>query len=407
MAIGPGKSVHSLILDSGPILKNEPPVSTLLGMSESLYTVPAVIEEIRDTVSRSRIETTLIPFLNLRIPSPSSIKIISDFARRTGDLEALSKPDIQVLALAYQLECERNHGDWRLRSMPGQKRLNGVPPASLTPISHPPEPATLLGDIDSEDKLAPEVAPKLILPLPKTKGGITTSADKKISPRTSEDDNLDNEQSDEDGWITPSNFKKGKGKDVVDALAEREDHKLMQVAVISTDFSIQNVLLRMNLNLLSPSLQRIRQLKAWVLRCHACFFITKDMSKQFCIRCGKPTLLRTSCSTEKDGTFNVHLKKNMQWNNRGNIYSIPKPVPKSASGKAITGGGKGGWGQTLILVEDQKEYTQAMANAGRTKEKDLMDEDFLPSILSSDRERVGGKPTVGAGRYVNSKKRNK
>src|SRR5271170_6665650 len=128
MTVNVAKPVHSLVLDAGPIIKNEPPVSTLLGQSEALYTVPDIIEEIRDTVTRSRVETTLLPFLKVRSPKPPSIKVISDFARRTGDLEVLSKPDIQILALAYELECERNHGDWRLRSTPGQKRLNGSPP---------------------------------------------------------------------------------------------------------------------------------------------------------------------------------------------------------------------------------------------------------------------------------------
>ncbi len=168
---------------------------------------------------------------------------------------------------------------------------------------------------------------------------------------------------------------------------------------------MQNVLLPMDLNLMSPNLQRIRQLKSWVLRCHACFYITKDMSKQFCVRCGKPTLLRTSCSTDKDGHFKVHLKKNMQWNTRGNVYSIPKPVAGTSNGKLVAGGGKGGWGQSLILAEDQKEFIQALTGARRNKEKDLMDEDYLPNLLSGDRGRAGGRPKVGAGKNVNSKKR--
>jgi RNA-binding protein NOB1 len=168
---------------------------------------------------------------------------------------------------------------------------------------------------------------------------------------------------------------------------------------------MQNVLLRMNLNLLTPSLMRIKQLKTWVLRCHGCFYITKDMTKQFCTRCGKPTLLRTSCSTDKDGIFKVHLKKNMQWNTRGNIYSIPKPVAGSSNTKRIVGGGKGGWGQELILAEDQKEYVNALTGARRKKDKDLMDEDYLPNILSGDRGRAGGRPKVGAGKNVNSRKR--
>lgn len=428
------KSVHSLVLDAGPILKNEPPLSTLLGQAEVLYTVPSVIEEIRDAVARSRVETTLLPFLQLRTPKPASLKIISDFARNTGDLEVLSSADVQILALAYELECERNHGDWRLRSVPGQKRVNGAPPASLAGNAKDRPTATVGETVEVEMPPEQETIGAWGTTMPPIKESIIPTTEIVITDKEDEIDQIlsaeqarivqmakvdnedqtvetvhisESEQSDDEGWIMPSNIEKHRGKDREGTAEPQEEPKAMQVATVTTDFAMQNVLLRMNLNLLSSSLQRIHHLKAWVLRCHACFQITKDMSKQFCSRCGKPTLLRTSCSTDKDGNFKVHLKKNMQWNTRGNVYSIPKPVPGSANGKIASGGGKGGWGQELILAEDQKEYVQAMANARRKKEKDLMDEDYLPSILSGDRGGTRGRPKVGAGRNVNSKKRHK
>ena len=127
------KAIHTLVLDTGAIIKNEPPVSTLLSQSESLVTVPEIISEIKDAATRSRVQTTLSPFLNLRSPSPASVKFVVDFARRTGDLAVLSKPDIQIIALTYEIECERNGGDWRLRNAPGQKRVNGAPPSKVVP----------------------------------------------------------------------------------------------------------------------------------------------------------------------------------------------------------------------------------------------------------------------------------
>jgi RNA-binding protein NOB1 len=39
------------------------------------------------------------------------------------------------------------------------------------------------------------------------------------------------------------------------------------------------------------------------------------------------------------------------------------------------------------------------------RERDLMDEDYLPGILTGERNRAGGRTKVGAGRNVNSKKR--
>jgi RNA-binding protein NOB1 len=128
------------------------------------------------------------------------------------------------------------------------------------------------------------------------------------------------------------------------------------------------------------------------------------MTKQFCPRCGKPTLTRVSCSTNANGEFKMHFKKNMQWNTRGDRFSVPKPVAGAANGR-VQGGGKGGWGNELILAEDQKEYVRAISQEKRQKQRDLMDEDYLPSILTGDRARSGGRPKVGAGRSVNSRKR--
>jgi RNA-binding protein NOB1 len=130
----------------------------------------------------------------------------------------------------------------------------------------------------------------------------------------------------------------------------------------------------------------------------------RDLSKQFCPRCGGPTLNRVTCTTNQAGEFKLHLKKNFQWNNRGNRYSVPKPV-HGAPHQRVKGGGKGGWGNELVLSEDQKEYVRAVEQEGRKKTRDLMDEDYLPSILSGERRGGNGRLAVGAGRNVNSKKR--
>jgi len=44
---------------------------------------------------------------------------VTEFAKKTGDYGVLSVTDIHLLALTYELECELNHGDWRLFKEPG------------------------------------------------------------------------------------------------------------------------------------------------------------------------------------------------------------------------------------------------------------------------------------------------
>ncbi|KAH9904958.1 D-site 20S pre-rRNA nuclease [Xylariomycetidae sp. FL2044] len=461
------KSIHSLVLDTGPLIKNDPAVSTLISQAHELYTLPSVIAEIRDAATKTRVETTLLPFLKLRNPKPESIKFATDFARRTGDLEVLSRPDLHLIALTYELECERNGGDWRLRKTPGQKGLNGKAPGRQETDGVGPQEAGGSDETSKIDELADEAPtegrvheaeaekPTSGLPAEEStelpsepvkdeeetthKGVSAEPQTEPVIPQetvtqtleslslepsalptsdftpddaaTADTKAQDEEDDDEDGWITPSNLKKHQEKDRLTA-PEQPIQRFLQVALLTSDYAMQNVTLRMNLNLVSPNLARITRVKTWVQRCHGCFQITRDMGKQFCPRCGQPTLTRVSCSTDQSGHFAVHLKKNFQWNNRGNVYSIPKPVHGTANGRAARGnngggggGGKNGWGRDLILAEDQKEYVQKAHEEKRARRRDLMDEDYLPGILTGNRNSGGGRIRVGAGRNVNSKKR--
>ncbi|KAJ5647333.1 20S-pre-rRNA D-site endonuclease nob1 [Penicillium lividum] len=413
----PPKSIHTIVLDAGPILKNTPPLSTLLAQCEELITTPSVLAEIRDPDARLRVETLYLPFLKQRSPNPKSFNIISEFARKTGDRSVLSRTDIEVLALAYEIECERNGGDWRLRSVPGQKRVNGKPPVKEEEkvegaedngdaVAESTEEATVTENVEE-----PKEESKVEEPVPSQDDAPTSEVDEPAAEEdTPEEDQNEEEDdaADSDGgeWITPTNYKTRLARDAgADSVPEA---KIMQVATMTTDFACQNVLLQMNLNLLSPAtLQRVSHLKTFIKRCHACFSTTKDMNKQFCARCGKDTLTRVSCTTTANGQFTMHLKKNMQWNKRGNVFSVPKPTHGTSNGKWKGGGGKNGWGQELILAEDQKEYTRSTAEEERRqrRERDLMDQDYLPGILTGERNRMGGRVKVGAGRNVNSKKR--
>ncbi|KAI4237540.1 MAG: hypothetical protein LQ349_001758 [Xanthoria aureola] len=425
------KPVHAIVLDAGPMLKNDPSISSLLAKADRLVTVPAVIPEIRDATARSRLQTTWMPFVGTVTPSPQSLKAITDFARRTGDLAVLSKTDLHILALTYELESRRS-GLSNIRTFPRQKLVKpkaparprdglDVSPSTITEDTSlkqdPPTDVLQTGPPSDSAKGADGEKPGVVTD---ELAGVTRSLQISDAPLDQIDPSPNSEaahipatlppssdsDSDSDGWITPANFQKHQAKDQNASIAVSEE-KPVGVACITSDFAMQNVLLSMNLGLLNASLQRVRNIKTFVLRCHACFCTTKEMSKQFCPRCGKPTLTRVSCSTNSNGEFKLHLKKNMQWNHRGDRYSIPKPVSGSANGKVRQGkgGGKGGWGQSLILAEDQKEYLRATSGNGRKKEMDLMDVDYLPSILTGERGRAGGKPRVGAGKNVNSKKR--
>ena len=332
----------------------------------------------------------------------------------------LSAVDIEVIALAYDLEIEKNGGDWRLRKAPGQKGLNGKPPVKLESEAKPKpegsseETATTeglakgaaslsLGDADVKSEMETIPAPVL------SQDDHQTITNAPIDLDAVDPDLEDEDDSDSGGWITPSNLKKKQAEDEGVTASTKTEPKILQVATMTGDFAMQNVLLQINLNLLSAkTCKRIQNIRTTILRCHACFATTKEMDKKFCARCGKPTLTRVTCTTNDKGEVKLHLKKNMQWNNKGNVFSVPKLGSGHSNQRwqgPRDGGGKGGWGNGLILAEDQKEYTRAVTQNKRTRNKDLMDEDYLPSILTGDRGGSGGKIKIGGGRNINSRKR--
>ncbi|KAI1555146.1 nucleic acid-binding protein consists of a PIN domain and a Zn-ribbon module [Pyrenophora tritici-repentis] len=626
------KPIHSLILDTGPLIKNTVAISTLINTAEELYTTPAILSEIRDEATRSRVQTTLVPFLKIRNPSPASYDAVIAFSKKTGDHAVLSRQDLGILALAYEVHCERNGGDYGLRLVPKgevkrrpeevanegvmeaekekeavSSKSEPVVPAEQTAAvgrkskteannkrrsrrraakankSHDDAAEEVTGEASSEapemaESVDPDaeddgweqptgkkVAKRVTVPkstkfnfepttevesepiasqqqddepspavvdeeeggeeeggvavtqeqvqdqiqeqvvaqvqdqiheqiqdqiheqlenkgqeqlesqvveqaqemveeqvqeqvqeqlqeqageqslidqsasveVPSAKIHIEQSAELSVEPEQQEQSQgniadeatleqdmadlsvsqhtaqqptpptTDDSDSDSD-WITPENLSSHQAKDgAIQPHISTASNPQLDVATMTTDFAMQNVLLQMNLNLLSTNMSRIKTVNTKVLRCHACFLITKEMTRQFCPRCGQATLQRVSCSTNAKGEFRIHLAKNYQFNKRGDKYSIPKPIAGTANTKwtAGQGGGKGGWGRDLILTEDQKEYTKRVEVEKRSKARDLMDENYLPGILPGDRGRAGGRVKVGAGKNVNAKKR--
>jgi RNA-binding protein NOB1 len=397
MASPPEKPIHSLIVDTGPLIKNTISISSMIQGAEQIYTTPAVLSEIKDAATRSRVETTLLPFLKLRNPTPASYEHVAQFSKKTGDFPVLSRQDLGILALAYEIDLERKKEAESEKGEDGGENTTSTSPTAPEPSSseeNPTMPETL-----------PEPTPPVQEPEQATESLEEDISNLKVSGAPQDDSSPSDLEEDDDGdWITPSNLAQHQAKDNGVSVRETQPTQLSS-ATMTTDFAMQNVLLQMQLSLLSPSLQRIQNLRTYILRCHACFLTTKEMDRQFCPRCGQPALNRVSCTTNAKGEFKLHLNKNFQFNNRGNKFSVPKPVAGTASGKHAKGGGKGGWGRDLVLAEDQKEFTRAIGEEKRTKTRDLMDDDYLPGILTGDRGRAGGRPKVGAGKNINSRKR--
>ena len=125
--------------------------------------------------------------------------------------------------------------------------------------------------------------------------------------------------------------------------------KSCRAACATTDFAMQNVILQMNLELLSVDGVKVRKLKSWVTRCAACFYVytgsENDGKRIFCERCGSSSLQRIAASVDgKTGRLKLHLKKNFKNKTRGTQYALPKP------------GSQNKYMGDLLLAEDQLMY---------------------------------------------------
>ncbi|KAG8218556.1 Nin one binding Zn-ribbon like-domain-containing protein [Butyriboletus roseoflavus] len=447
----------NLVLDSGPLLS----LSPLRGLADTYLTVPQVLDELKDKRAREHFEQLGLSTgvrVSIRNADPGSLAQVIQLAKKTGDYAVLSHADICVLALTHTLQLEENAllekqkqeihsnntGDGEVVQSAAEIASAGdtqdIPAAShpdLEPINlsqSPSGPQAVEGEyIDDLSRatadLSIENEPHNLETRPSGPGGDFAA---KSTPQASLYDDPSTEE-DEDGsgeWITPDNVALHKSRALQllpssdgDLKKRRRgvDEETVLAGCMTADFAMQNVLLQMGLTLVGTEGKRIQKVKTWVLRCHACFKICKDNSKQFCPSCGNPTLMRASVTLSSPNAaadarvMEVHLKKNFQYKLRGTKYSIPAPRP----GSAKTGPGEG-----LILREDQLEYMRAKKRADGKRERDdqrmlkglidrggeggvavgsWSDPDWIPDILggSTSKGRSGGRdgmPQIGYGR---------
>lgn len=130
---------RAMVVDSGPIIK-ETNVPQWMGRADVFYTVPAVIQEIRDAKARHQLQQQWIPLLGLQVKEPSaeSMQRMVEFSKLTGDYPSLSAVDLQVLALVLDLEREGCLSIEHLRTTP--KRTVGL--GTITSLASRPKEST-------------------------------------------------------------------------------------------------------------------------------------------------------------------------------------------------------------------------------------------------------------------------
>ncbi|OWF37986.1 RNA-binding protein NOB1-like [Mizuhopecten yessoensis] len=367
--------VQNVIADAGAFIRNAP----LQSIGEKIYSLPEVVNEIRDKATRQRLQ--VLPYqLHFRQPSSESIRFVTEFAKKTGDYRSLSAVDIKVMALTYQLEKEvvgsshikitpdrkiewnatrkmlekptdiagfyisskanksrtssectsdiiETRGDEAhdtqevMTSLENQKNVNSNC-ENIEPVEKDSKTNTdssCLQDSNTENEDCENDSSSRLLA-----EGDTLSADileEESEEEEEEEDEDDDDDDDDDGWITPSNIKSVKER-MGDVNTEKAD---VSVGCLTTDFAIQNVLIQMGLNVISVDGMLIKKAKSYVLRCYACLKITSNVLKEFCPTCGNNTLQKVTMTVEDDGSIRYFLSRRRPVSTRGTKFSLPLP----------------------------------------------------------------------------------
>lgn len=382
------KKMKYLIADTAAFIKNVP----MFEYAHNVISIRDVIDEIRDKETRQRLLACPIE-IEYKEPDANSMKKVIEFSKKTGDFGSLSATDIKVLALTYMLEAS-HVGTSHLKETPNIKRTTEFynpsvdVPKDQTSSKMPGffMPSDESGD-ESEDELECDegtdqgeiihhIASSAeinrddkndntnILVESLEKSNICTGTEDDRSSKGGDEDNYsdeDNMEEDDEGWITPYNYKKK--KEEMEMVNEKELTEKVEVACMTSDFAMQNVLISMGLHVASPTGQLIKETKTWILRCYACFKTTPHIEKKFCPKCGNKTLKRVSVTLNADGTQQIHISTRRQLNKIGKKFSLPKPI-----------GGK--YAVNPILCEDQQFPQQRKTQMARAK-NDPMNPDFI------------------------------
>ncbi|GBM16205.1 RNA-binding protein NOB1 [Araneus ventricosus] len=379
------KRVKHLVVDSGAFIKASP----VHEYAENIYTVRGAVREIRDKETLQRLQ--FLPYkLKLTEPSPESYKYVVEYSKKTGDYANLSVVDLQILALTYQLVKE-NIGTDHLNKDPKCK-VSGKPAFSDIQISGFYIPTkdsekeandsrelsellqNNLNDIEKEnsnslndetDHLNNDKICEINLSPSKpcndeentndAKSGEdvdTESGEENGDAESNEDDD------DEDGWLTPQNIDVAREK-----MGALKLDSSAEVACVTTDFCIQNVLIQMGIKVVSVDGMLIKQARVFILRCFACYKTTNDTTKKFCPNCGNKTLKRVAVTVNDDGTKNIHINFRRPLQIRGTKYSLPMPK-----------GGK--HAMNPILCDDQPIPHNRPCKKSLQK-IDVLDEDYV------------------------------
>jgi len=374
--------VKKLVIDTSALIQNVP----LENFSDEVFTIKEVVTEVRDKATRNRLRTVPYKF-NFREPSTECYTIVKEASLKIGDYNNLSVVDLKILALAVQMAKEAGMEIKEIENVKkakvitgAEKNEDGSENKEVMPgwgeIEKEEENVDASGDTESEtinltelisdlEKLDQHLSDKSYI-----EGFDASLADlavfinikseiedkfinvkrwynhieslkeeleeqrENLKSQASEEqisDESSDEQDDDEGWITPGNIKEAKrqGGNIGNSTYDDPEDTELAAACATGDFSMQNVLLKLGIPVISRDGMRVKQVRSWALRCATCGAISHDMSLIFCKSCGHRNLKRVPFTVDAEtGEKKYFLSQKKQLkclNLRGTIFSAPAP----------------------------------------------------------------------------------
>ncbi|CAD2089240.1 RNA-binding protein NOB1, putative [Plasmodium vinckei brucechwatti] len=359
-----GEKKKKYVLDSNSLIK----FKDFLFMNYDCYITEGVIKEIKDESSRNKLNT-ILPLLKIARAEQNDINFIKHFSKLTGDYDSLSEVDIEVIALTYNLH--RRFGDvsklnaspmetiykyddvqYDYSNMSYKKKQNNKTDTFEKREDDEGSQAASLNEEGTNDEVEKKEEEEEEKEEEDEKEGDEDLEEEEDEENEgdaneTEDEEEDNEnkkifgletikeevvevdesKADDDGgnWINVNNF------DIYNLNVDKNKKFESDIACVTTDYAMQNVLYQVGLNVITIDGYQISSIKLWGYICTSCYFFMRKNSLLFCSKCGNNSLRKVNVIVDNELKKLVVKIPNFKVNYKNTIFSIPKKKNKNKS----------------------------------------------------------------------------
>jgi len=348
-----------LVLDSGAFF-HASDIASRYGPETRYLSTPSVKSELMD--ERSHRAFASFPFgIELVEPKPEALVAIVESSKLLGEFYEFSTTDLEILALVWEHSTARG---WQPKASSSRDAKTNQGKQHSEGVRFSDAFKARKFDLNQllEEKL---------------QGSSLEGESREENPKIEESERIAERTEKVTSEVVRDCGSDGEGEwmtlDKLEACAAERPKLTVDVALMTSDFAMQNFSMKLGLNLALIAGRSLTRVRSIIKGCYSCNYLVHDLSKEFCPRCGNHTLNKVAVS--KNG-FCRWIKSNALESPRGKVFSIPK----SKGGRSYS---------DVILREDELEAARERARRGytrsskKTSRNDLFEESALFGVSKS------------------------